>query len=63
MLGAAQTLLQSTGGDWWPADRLEVERNYDLISSSLIDEDFQRAWGRGKAMDIDQAISYASFEP
>ena len=62
MLSAAESLLQSTGGAWWPADRIEVERNREFIRSSLNDDEFTKAWKQGGAMTIDQAISFASNE-
>src|ERR1051325_7336508 len=31
MLSAAEAALKVTGGAWWPADRLEVEANQELI--------------------------------
>jgi predicted ATPase len=60
MLGAAETLLQSTGGAWWPADRVEVEQNRELIMSALDQNEFITAWKTGEAMTLDQAINFSS---
>ena len=60
MLAAAERLLQSTGGAWWPADRVEVEQNLAYIQSALDEEQFSQAWKTGKGMSIDQAIEFAS---
>jgi len=62
MLSAGETLLKSTGGDWWPADRVEVDRNRELIKSSLDGDDFADAWNQGKHMNIEQAIQFATDE-
>ena len=62
MLSAAETLLKSTGGDWWPADRVEVERNREMIRTALEEDVFKNAWRRGKSMNIDQAIQFATDE-
>jgi predicted ATPase len=63
LLGAAESLLQSTGGAWWPADRVEVEQNRQMMQSALNPEKFKAAWGAGAAMSIDQALQFAEDEP
>jgi predicted ATPase len=63
VLGAAERLLHSTGGAWWPADRVEVERNLELLQSSLDEIGFISAWNKGRDMTIDQAIEFSSNEP
>jgi predicted ATPase len=62
MLSAAESVLKVTGGAWWPADRVEVERNREMMQSSLIADDFAKAWKTGGVMNIDQAIAFASHE-
>ena len=62
MLGAAESVLKVTGGAWWPADRVEVERNRMMMQSALATQDFEKAWATGGAMNIDQAIAFASNE-
>jgi predicted ATPase len=60
LLSAADTLLKSHGSDWWPADRVEVERNREMLKSALSDDEFTKAWKTGEAMTIDEALSFAS---
>jgi hypothetical protein len=60
MLGAAETLLQVTGGAWWPADRVEVERNRDLVRSALDEAELKTAYEKGQAMTLEQALTFAS---
>ncbi len=63
MLGAAENLLQSTGGAWWPADRVEVDKNRELLETSLGAEAFKHMWEQGAEMDLDQAIAFAANGP
>jgi len=62
MLSAAESVLKITGGAWWPADRVEVERNREMMKSALGADEFAKAQKTGVAMDIDQAIAFASNE-
>lgn len=62
LLTAAETLLKSTGGEWWPADRVEVERNREMMRSALGAARFTELQEIGVAMNIDQAIAFASEE-
>jgi len=62
LLSAAESMLKVTGGAWWPADRVEVERNREMMQSALGADEFAKAWKIGKVMDIDQAIAFASHE-
>jgi predicted ATPase len=62
LLSAAESLLKSTGGAWWPADRVEVERHREIIKGTLTNDEFTKAWKTGSAMTIDQAISFASTQ-
>jgi hypothetical protein len=63
MLSAAETVLKVTGGAWWPADRVEVEQNREIMKAALSHDEFTKAWKTGEAMTIDQAIAFASNEP
>lgn len=63
MLGAAETLLKITGGAWWPADRVEVERNTEMMRSALGEQEFNTAWATGKSMSLEQAIDFAAIDP
>ena len=60
MLSAAESVLKSTGGAWWPADRVEVEANLEIIRSALGDAEWTAAQKKGQAMTLEQALSFAS---
>jgi len=60
LLNAAESLIQSTGGAWWPADRVEVEANQEIISSALSESELTAAQKKGKAMTWDQALEFES---
>lgn len=62
MISAAESALRSTGGAWWPADRIEVEANQEIIHSALSQADFTAAQKKGNAMTLEQALSFASGE-
>ena len=63
LLSAAESLLTVTGSAWWPADRVEVERNREMLRSALGAESFEKAWKKGSEMTLDQAIHFATDEP
>jgi tetratricopeptide (TPR) repeat protein len=60
LLSTAEALLQSTGGAWWPADRVEVEANQEIIRSALSESELAVAQKQGKAMTLEQALAFAS---
>ncbi len=60
LLGAAEALLGASGAAWWPADRVEYERNLATIRAALTEKAFAAAWAEGQAMTLKQAIVYAS---
>ena len=60
MLTAAESLLQVTGGAWWPADRVEVEQDQEIIRSSLDEAQLAAAQEKGRAMTLEQALDFAS---
>jgi hypothetical protein len=62
LLSAAESVLKFTGGAWWPADRLEVERNREMVRFAQSAEEFARAWETGESMNMDQAIAFATHE-
>jgi len=62
LLSAAESILKITGGAWWPADRVEVERNLEMVRSCLTQNEFANAQKAGMSMNIDQAIAFASHE-
>jgi tetratricopeptide (TPR) repeat protein len=63
LLSAAESVLEITGGAWWPADRVEVERNREMLRSALSVDEFEKAHKTGAAMNIDQAVTFATNEP
>ncbi|OGO60355.1 MAG: hypothetical protein A2032_02745 [Chloroflexi bacterium RBG_19FT_COMBO_49_13] len=62
LLGAAQALLDATGATWWPADRVEVDRNQENLRLSLEPDQFEAAWTTGQKMNLEAAIAYAQEE-
>lgn len=60
MLSAADSVLRVTGGAWWPADRVEVEANQELIRSVLGEAELDAAQKKGGAMTLEQALAFAS---
>lgn len=60
MLSAAESVLKITGGAWWPADRVEVDRNREMIRAALDSNIFDAAWEKGKAMSLEQALAFAT---
>ena len=62
MLSAAESALKATGGDWWPADRVEVEANHEIIRAVLREPELAKAQKKGKAMTLEQALAFASEE-
>jgi tetratricopeptide (TPR) repeat protein len=59
LLNAAEALIQSTGGAWWPADRIEVEANQEIIRSALSESELTAAQKKGKAMTLEEALKFA----
>ena len=60
LLSAAESLLKATGNAWWPADRVEVDRNREMMQSALGTDEFAKARRAGDAMNIDQAIAFST---
>jgi tetratricopeptide (TPR) repeat protein len=60
MLSAGESVLKTAGGAWWPADRVEVERNQVMIRSALGEKGYAAAQKKGGAMTLEQALSFAS---
>ncbi len=60
MLSAAESVLKVTGGAWWPADRVEVEANQEIIRSALSEAERSAAQKRGRPMTLEQALAFAS---
>jgi tetratricopeptide (TPR) repeat protein len=58
LLGAASALLGQTGGSWWPADRVEYERNLLKIKDGLARDVFEATWKAGQGMTLDEATAF-----
>ena len=58
LLSAGETQLRAFGGEWWPADRVEIDRTTDELKTALLDA-FDPLWQTGESMDIDKAVAYA----
>lgn len=58
-LAAAEAQIRASGSSWWPADRIEVQRNLTLIQAALDSETFTAAWTQGQALSLAQAIAEA----
>ncbi len=63
MLSAADAVLKATGGAWWPADRVEVERNQEILQSAMDEAELEKANARGGAMTLEQALEFATQNP
>ena len=61
--GQREPCCTTTGGAWWPANRIEVERDHEVLRSELTHDEFQQAWKTGESMTIDQAMAFASSKP
>jgi predicted ATPase len=59
LIGAASALLNQTGGSWWPADRVEYERNINIIKGGLEEKVFEMAWNEGQEMTLEEVIGLA----
>lgn len=60
LLAAAEAQLSASGAAWWPADRVEYERNLSAIQAALDQETLAATWAEGQAMTLAEAIAYAS---
>ncbi|MDQ2691395.1 MAG: tetratricopeptide repeat protein, partial [Chloroflexota bacterium] len=63
MLSAADAILKSTGGEWWPADRVEVEANQEILRSALSETELAAAQTKGRSMTLEQALAFVSEGP
>jgi tetratricopeptide (TPR) repeat protein len=60
LLSAAELVLKVTGGAWWPADRVEVEANQEIIRAALSETELSAAQKKGRALTLEQALVLAS---
>ena len=58
LLCAAEQQLESFGGVWWPADRVEIEHCKAELQEKLGDS-FTDTWMQGQFMDVEDSIRYA----
>ena len=59
LLGAAEQLLTSSGAAWWPADRVEFDRNLALIAEQIGDADrLEALLSEGRAFSFEAALAY-----
>ncbi|MEK6223224.1 MAG: tetratricopeptide repeat protein, partial [Chloroflexota bacterium] len=59
LMGSAESQLNAIGGQWWPADRVEIESAKAKMQKAL-DNEFDALWEQGKAMGVAEAIEYAN---
>jgi len=62
LLGVAEAQLTATGATWWPADRVEYEKNLKVLRNSLGEDEFTTAWNSGQAMKLDAALAFVLEE-
>jgi predicted ATPase len=60
MLSAAESVLRVTGGEWWPADRVEVDANQGILHAALSEEELAAAQIKGRAMTLEQALAFTA---
>jgi tetratricopeptide (TPR) repeat protein len=58
LLSAAESLLKTIDGAWWPADRVEIIRAQERMQSAL-EDNYEALWAQGQTMKIEDAIAYA----
>lgn len=58
LLGMAEAQLTATGATWWPADRVEFQRNFEDLRDRLGEDEFATAWDSGQAMKLDAALAF-----
>jgi len=59
LLSSAESQLKAIGGEWWPADRIEIEHAQEQMRSALGDE-YETLWKQGQAMSSEEALAYVS---
>jgi predicted ATPase/class 3 adenylate cyclase len=59
LFGAAEALREALNAPLWPAERADSERNKATARAQLSEEEFEKAWAEGQAMNMEQAIEYA----
>jgi len=59
LLGAAEAMLESIEGAWWPADRGEINHTREMLQSSLGEAAYRAEWTAGRTMTLDQVLANA----
>ncbi|MFN2138443.1 MAG: ATP-binding protein, partial [Candidatus Promineifilaceae bacterium] len=59
LLGAAEALQDAAGAAWWPADRVEIERNTAVLRTALGDDVLAAALAEGRLLKMDEAVALA----
>jgi tetratricopeptide (TPR) repeat protein len=57
LLGAAEAMLASIAGAWWPADRGEINDTRAVLQASLGEAAYQTELTAGRAMTLDQVLA------
>jgi tetratricopeptide (TPR) repeat protein len=57
LLGAAEAMLESIGGAWWPADRGEINNTRAALQAGLGETAYQTESTAGRAMTLDQVLA------
>jgi ATP/maltotriose-dependent transcriptional regulator MalT len=60
LFAAAEALRESIGYVRFPVDREAYEADVAIAREGLNEEEFRRAWEEGRAMSLDEAVTYAS---
>ena len=63
LLGAAQLLIDQTGGSWWPADRVEIEKIAGVLAQELDKQSLAKEIAAGKNMSMKAAVVFAQSGP
>jgi hypothetical protein len=62
LLSVAEAQLKATGGTWWPADRVEFQKNFKFLQDRLGEHEFAEAWSSGQSMKLDAALTFVLEE-
>ncbi|UCD99210.1 MAG: tetratricopeptide repeat protein [Chloroflexota bacterium] len=60
LLGAATNFLEQTGGSWWPADRVEINRIHDLLEGKLDQKELKTSFDSAQQLTLEAAVSLVS---
>ncbi len=58
LLAAAETQLHGYGADWWPSDRVEIERTREQLNLRLGEVELVGLWEQGRQMSLEAAIKW-----